>query len=67
VRPLSLDDLVVGIEQAVVAPLATRRLADLGARAIKIERPEGVDFARRSAPTPRTSWPRASASRKETA
>ncbi|MBT9258887.1 MAG: CoA transferase [Clostridiales bacterium] len=37
---------VVSIEQAVAAPFATRQLADLGARVIKIERPEG-DFARR--------------------
>ena len=37
--------LVVSIEQAVAAPLATCRLADAGARVIKIERPEG-DFAR---------------------
>ncbi|MCO1653609.1 CaiB/BaiF CoA transferase family protein [Pseudonocardia humida] len=37
--------LVVGIEQAVAAPLATRHLADLGARVIKVERPGG-DFAR---------------------
>jgi itaconate CoA-transferase len=36
---------VVAIEQALSAPLATRQLADLGARVIKIERPEG-DFAR---------------------
>jgi len=36
---------VVGLEQAVAAPLATRHLADLGARVIKVERPEG-DFAR---------------------
>ena len=36
---------VVSIEQAVSAPFATRQLADLGARVIKIERPEG-DFAR---------------------
>ena len=39
------DILVVSIEQAVAAPLATARLADAGARVIKIERPEG-DFAR---------------------
>jgi crotonobetainyl-CoA:carnitine CoA-transferase CaiB-like acyl-CoA transferase len=38
--------LVVSIEQAVSAPLATRQLADLGARVIKIERPDGGDFAR---------------------
>jgi len=37
--------LVVALEQAVAAPLATCRLADAGARIIKIERPEG-DFAR---------------------
>jgi itaconate CoA-transferase len=37
---------VVALEQAVAAPFATRQLADLGARVIKIERPEGGDFAR---------------------
>jgi crotonobetainyl-CoA:carnitine CoA-transferase CaiB-like acyl-CoA transferase len=37
---------VVALEQAVAAPLATSRLADAGARVIKLERPEG-DFARR--------------------
>lgn len=36
---------VVAIEQAVAAPFATSRLADAGARVIKIERPGG-DFAR---------------------
>jgi crotonobetainyl-CoA:carnitine CoA-transferase CaiB-like acyl-CoA transferase len=37
--------LVVSLEQAVAAPHATARLADAGARVIKVERPEG-DFAR---------------------
>lgn len=37
---------VVSVEQAVAAPLATRHLADLGARVIKVERPGGGDFAR---------------------
>ncbi len=37
--------LVVSLEQAVAAPLCSCRLADAGARVIKIERPEG-DFAR---------------------
>jgi len=37
---------VVTIEQAVAAPFATRQLADLGARVIKIERPQTGDFAR---------------------
>ena len=37
--------LVVALEQAVAAPLATCRLADAGARIIKLERAEG-DFAR---------------------
>jgi formyl-CoA transferase len=36
---------VVSVEQAVAAPFCTARLADAGARVIKIERPEG-DFAR---------------------
>ena len=37
---------VVAVEQAVAAPFATRQLADLGARIIKIERPGVGDFAR---------------------
>jgi crotonobetainyl-CoA:carnitine CoA-transferase CaiB-like acyl-CoA transferase len=39
------DVLVIALEQAVAAPIATARLADAGARVIKLERPEG-DFAR---------------------
>jgi itaconate CoA-transferase len=37
---------VVTLEHAIAAPFATRQLADLGARVIKIERPDGGDFAR---------------------
>ena len=37
---------VISLEQAVAAPFATRQLADLGARVIKIERPGSGDFAR---------------------
>lgn len=44
-RPLD-DVTVVSLEQAVAAPLATRQLADLGARVIKVERPGEGDFAR---------------------
>ena len=44
---LPLDGLtVVSVEQAVAAPFASRQLADLGARVIKIERPGSGDFAR---------------------
>src|SRR5262245_30185647 len=44
---LPLENItVVSLEQAVAAPFATRQLADLGARVIKIERPDGGDFAR---------------------
>src|SRR5215218_8049285 len=42
--PLS-GHLVIALEQAVAAPLCTCRLADAGARVIKVERPDG-DFAR---------------------
>ena len=38
--------LVVALEQAVAAPFATRQLADLGARVIKVERRGAGDFAR---------------------
>lgn len=45
--PLPLEGLtVVAVEQAVAAPFATRQLADLGARVIKVERIDGGDFAR---------------------
>ncbi len=45
-QPLPLAGLtIVTIEQALAAPLCTSRLADMGARVIKIERAEG-DFAR---------------------
>ena len=37
---------IISIEQAVAAPFATRQLADLGARVVKIERPGVGDFAR---------------------
>jgi len=44
---LTLEGLtVVSLEQAVAAPFATRQLADLGARVIKVERPGPGDFAR---------------------
>ena len=37
---------VVTLEHAIAAPFATRQLADLGARVIKVERPGSGDFAR---------------------
>ena len=46
-RSLPLSGVtVVSVEQAVAAPFATRQLADLGARVIKVERPGTGDFAR---------------------
>src|SRR5881296_448890 len=49
-RPTPMKPLdgitVVALEQAVAAPFASRQLADLGARVIKIERPGVGDFAR---------------------
>ena len=45
--PGPLDGItVISVEQAVAAPYATRQLADLGARVIKVERPGDGDFAR---------------------
>src|SRR5436189_4829149 len=43
-RPLT-GTLVLSLDQAVAAPMTSRKLADAGARVIKLERPEG-DFAR---------------------
>ena len=46
-NPLPLEGVtVVSLEHAIAAPLATRHLADQGARVIKIERPGVGDFAR---------------------
>jgi CoA transferase family III len=44
-RPLN-GITVVTLEHAIAAPFATRQLADLGARVIKVERPGVGDFAR---------------------
>ncbi len=45
VKPLD-HITVVSLEHAIAAPFCTRQLADLGARVIKVERPEVGDFAR---------------------
>lgn len=44
-RPLD-ETTVITLEHAIAAPFCTRQLADLGARLIKVERPQGGDFAR---------------------
>ncbi|MCB0121025.1 MAG: CoA transferase, partial [Caldilineaceae bacterium] len=44
-QPLT-NTIVIALEAAVAAPFASRQLADLGARVIKIERPNVGDFAR---------------------
>src|ERR1700741_4245318 len=44
-RPLE-GITVVALEQVIAGPFATRQLAELGARVIKIERPQGGDSAR---------------------
>ena len=46
-KPRPLDGItVVSLEHAIAAPFASRQLADLGARVIKVERPGVGDFAR---------------------
>ena len=45
-RPPLEGVIVVALEAAVAAPFATRQLADLGARVLKVERPGEGDFAR---------------------
>ena len=50
---------VVTLEHAIAAPFATRQLADMGARVIKIERPGVGDFARAYDERVK-SWPRIS-------
>src|SRR5215217_4849090 len=44
-RPLT-GTTIITLEHAIAAPFATRQLADLGARIIKVERPGVGDFAR---------------------
>ena len=59
--------IVVALEAAVAAPFATRQLADLGARVLKVERPGEGDFARHydsaMAERPRSSYGQIGASR----
>src|ERR1041385_7167645 len=44
---LPFSDLrIVALEQAVAAPFCSRQFADLGADVVKIDRPDGGDFAR---------------------
>ena len=46
-NPRPLDGItVISLEHAIAAPFASRQLADMGARVIKIERPDVGDFAR---------------------
>ena len=46
-NPRPLDGItVISLEHAIAAPFASRQLADLGARVIKVERPGAGDFAR---------------------
>lgn len=48
---------VVSLEHAIAAPLATRHLADLGARVIKIERPgSGMRFNQPAASSSGRAW-----------
>jgi crotonobetainyl-CoA:carnitine CoA-transferase CaiB-like acyl-CoA transferase len=50
---------VVTLEHAIAAPFATRQLADLGARVIKIERP-GAATSRAATTSACAAWPRTS-------
>jgi crotonobetainyl-CoA:carnitine CoA-transferase CaiB-like acyl-CoA transferase len=51
--PLALDDLLVlDLTHYIAGPYCTKRLADFGARVIKIERPDGGDPCRRLGPFP---------------